>query len=129
MAQRKQAAINAKLKDSRDEIEAARQERGRTEQREHPSRQSTSMEEEAERQVHSRTTAGVSQDRREAKKRWNKHFNDIKKLIQEACQPNRTATATAARVLARMVESNRTICEVRQTYAKNRARARRGREE
>ena len=128
-AQRKQAAINAKLESSRKEVEAAGQERGRTEQRKQPGRQSTSVDGETERQVHSRTSAGVSQNRRAAEKRRDKPFNDIKKLIQEARQPNRTATATAARVLARMVESNRTICEVRQTYAKNRARARRGREE
>ena len=61
------------------------------------------------------------------KHRRDKPFNDIRKLIQEAHQPNRKAKATAARMLARMVESNKTICEVRQTYAKDRARVRRER--
>ena len=50
-------------------MEVVREERGRTEQREHSDRQSILIESESERQVHSRTTAGVSKDRREAKKR------------------------------------------------------------
>ena len=126
-AQRKQAAINAKLESSRKEVEAAGQERGRTEQRKQPGRQSTSVDGETERQVHSRTSAGVSQNRRAAEKRRDKPFNDIKKLIQEARQPNWKAKATAARMLARMVESNRAMREARQPYIKCRANVRRER--
>ena len=55
-------------------------------------------------------------------------MNDIKKLIQETRQPNQKAKATAARMLARMVESNKAVREARQTYIKYRARARRERQ-
>ena len=71
--------------------------------------------------------AGVAQARRGAQKRRDKPYNDIKKLIQEARQPNRRSTATAARMLTRMVKSNKAIRQMRQTYQQHRARARRQR--
>ena len=61
-------------------------------------------------------SAGVAQARSEAKKQRDKPYNDIKKRIQEARQPNRQSRATAARMLTRMIESNKANRQMQQTH-------------
>ena len=90
-------------------------------------REPTETSQESETRVNSRVSAGVAQARREAKKRRDKPYNDIKKLIQEARQLNRKSKATAARMLTRIIESNKTIRQMQQTHHPCRARARRQR--
>ena len=71
--------------------------------------------------------AGVSRDRREAKKRRLKPINTMIDLIKEARKPNRQHKATAARMLTRLVETNRTMQTVRQRMMQVRAKRRRAR--
>ena len=77
--------------------------------------------------MNTRVSAGVAHVRREAKQRRDKPYNDIKKLIQEARQPNRKSKATAARMLTRMIESNKAIRQMQQTHQQWRARIKRQR--
>ena len=66
--------------------------------------------------------AGVSRDRREAKKRRLKPINTMIDLVKEARKPNRQHKATAARMLTRLVETNRTMQTVRQRMMQIRAK-------
>ena len=76
---------------------------------------------ESDARVNNRVSAGVAHARREAKTRRDKPCNDIKKLIQEARQPNRKSNATAACMLTRMIESNKVIIQMQQTHQQWRA--------
>ena len=68
--------------------------------------------------------AGVSRDRREAKKRRIKPVNTMIEMIKEARKPNRQHKATAARMLTRLVDSNRVMQAVRQKMTQIRAKRR-----
>ena len=81
-----------------DQAEEEEDQRGRSisrAQRE-DTREPAEMSQESETRVNGRVSAGVAQARKEAKKRRDKPYNDIKKLIQEARRPNRKSKATAA---------------------------------
>ena len=73
------------------------------------------------------TVAGVARERREAKKKRLKPIKDAITIIKAARQPNRQHQATASRMLARMVESNKAISKVRQAFASAQAKRRRDR--
>ena len=66
--------------------------------------------------------AGVSRDRREAKKRRIKPVNTMIEMIKEARKPNRQHKATAARMLTKLVDSNRVMQAVRQKMTQIRAK-------
>lgn len=67
-------------------------------------------------------TSVVSRDRCEAKKRRIKPVNTMIEMIKGARKPNRQHKATAARVLTRLVDSNRTMQAVRQKMTQIRAK-------
>ena len=70
------------------------------------------------------TAAGVSRDRREAKRRKQKPINALIDLVKEARKPNRQHKGTAPRLLVRLVESNRTMQHMRQQMVQIRAKRR-----
>ena len=80
-----------------------------------------------EQQLNTRVTAGVGRDRREAKTKREKPFKEMQKMIQSTRQPDRKHRTTAARMLTRMVESNKLIRAAHQQHAQARAKARRER--
>ena len=85
--QKSMAALEEAAKDQAEEEESQRGRSTNRAQQKH-TRKPAEVSQESEMQVNSRVSAGVAQARREAKKRRDKPYNDIKKLIQEARQPN-----------------------------------------
>lgn len=89
--------------------------------------ETSEAETEADADVAGATVAGISRERREAKKKRLKPVKDAIAIIKAARQPNRQHQSTASRMLARMVESNKAISKVRQAFASAHAKRRRDR--
>ena len=135
--ERKVEAVTAQYEKSMAALEAAGDDQAEEEDRQRgrssdrtqreDTRELADSRQESEARVNNRVPAGVAHARREARKRRETPYNDIKELIQEARQPNRKSKATAARMLTRLIESNNAIRQMQQTRQQRRAKVERQR--